>query len=68
MPRENDPDRKMSTREYREYCQGKHGNKSMNESLIKSIDRAVGGRTVTREELDQVHGKIKIGQEIKKDQ
>lgn len=59
---------KMDVRQYREHCEGKHGKKSMNESLIKTIDRATGGRTLSRSEFDHVHGKIKIAQQVKKEQ
>lgn len=68
MSREDDPTRKMSIREYKDYCQGRRGKKSVNESLLKNINRATGGRKLTRAEFDQVHGKIKIGQELKKEQ
>ncbi|KKN61958.1 hypothetical protein LCGC14_0516360 [marine sediment metagenome] len=68
MSREDRPDRKMDIREYKEYCKGKHGEKSVNDSLLKNINRATGGRTLSRSEFDKVHAKIKIGQELKKEQ
>lgn len=67
MARDN-ADQKMDVRQYREHCEGKHGKKSMNESLIKTIDRATGGRRLTKAEFDNVHAKIKIAQEVKKEQ
>lgn len=68
MAEYRDGEKKMDVRQYREYCQGKNGKKSMNESLIKTIDRATGGRTLTKAEFDNVHAKIKIAQEVKKEQ
>lgn len=67
MSREDDPARKMSIREYKAYCEGRRGKKSVNDSLLKNIDRATGGRALTRGEFDQVHGKIKVGQELRKE-
>ena len=62
-------DRKMELREYRQVCEKNHGKKSIqNESLLRSIDRAAGGRRLTKKEFDQVHAKIKIAQEVKKEQ
>lgn len=62
-------DRKMDIREYRQMCEKRHGKKSIsNDSLLKSIDRATGGRRLTKGEFDQVHAKIKIGQEVKRSQ
>lgn len=58
--------KKMDVREYGNYCKGTRGEKSMNESLIKGIARATGGRTLSRAEFDHVHAKIKIAQEVKK--
>ena len=65
MSRDN-PERKMDIREYKEYTKARHGEKSVNDSLLKNIDRATGGRTLSRSEFDKVHGKIKIAQEMKK--
>ena len=62
----DDPNRKMDVREYKEYTKGKHGAKSVNESLLKNINRATGGRTLSRAEFDKVHAKIKVAQELKK--
>jgi hypothetical protein len=67
MSREDDPTRKMNIREYKDYCKGRRGKKSVNDSLLKNIDRATNGRKLTRAEFDQVHGKIKIAQELKKE-
>lgn len=62
-------ERKMELREYRQLCEKRHGKKSIqNDSLLKSIERATGGRRLTKGEFDQVHAKIKIGQEVKKEQ
>jgi hypothetical protein len=55
----------MDVREYKDYCRGKYGKKSVNESLLKNINKATGGRTLTRKEFDDVHAKIKVGQELK---
>ena len=62
-------ERKMELREYRQLCEKRHGKKSIqNESLLKSIDRAAGGRRLTKSEFDHIQAKIKIGQEVKKEQ
>ncbi|MEE9569426.1 MAG: hypothetical protein V3W37_08575 [Candidatus Binatia bacterium] len=62
-------ERRMELREYRQVCEKKNGKKSIqNESLLRSIDRATGGRRLTKKEFDQVHAKIKIGQQVKKEQ
>jgi hypothetical protein len=59
----------MDVREYRQVCEKNHGKKSIqNESLLRSIDRATGGRKLTKREFDQVHAKIKIAQQVKKEQ
>jgi len=55
-------ERKMDLREYKNVCQGKNGDKSVNESLLKNIERATGGRSLTKSEFDHVHGKIKMKQ------
>ncbi len=68
MSRDDDPTRRMSIREYKDYCKGKRGSKSVNDSLLKNIDRATGGRKLSRAEFDQVHGKIKVAQQLKKEQ
>ena len=65
MSRESDPTRRMDIREYKAYCEGKNGKKSVNDSLLKNINLATGGRTLSRGEFDKVHAKIKIGQELK---
>ena len=62
-------ERRMELREYRELCEKRHGKKSIqNESLLKGIERATGGRQLTKSEFDNVHAKIKIAQEVKKEQ
>ena len=62
-------ERKMELREYRALCEKRHGKKSIqNDSLLKSIERATGGRQLSKGEFDKVHAKIKIGQEMKKEQ
>lgn len=55
-------ERKISLREYKDRCKGKHGEKSVNDSLLKGIDRATGGRSLTQKQFDEVHGKIKMRQ------
>lgn len=55
-------ERKIDLREYKNLCKGKRGDKSVDESLLKNIERATGGRSLTQKEFDQVHGKIKMRQ------
>ncbi len=66
MANNNDPNRPMDTREYRQYSEKNHGKKALNESMLRSIDRATGGKKVTRAQMDQLHGKIKIRQQGEK--
>lgn len=62
----DDPNRRMDIREYKEYAKSKHGDKSINDSLLKNINKATGGRTLSRSEFDKVNAKIKVAQELKK--
>lgn len=66
MANDNDPAKKMSLREYRQYSEANHGKKALNDSMLRSMDRATGGKPVSRAQLDQLHGKIKIRQQGEK--
>ena len=66
MARDNDPNKPMDTREYRQYSEKHHGKGALNDSMLRSIDRATDGKKVSRSQLDQLHGKIKIRQQGEK--
>ena len=55
-------ERKMSLREYKDLCKAKRGNKSVNDSLLSTIERASGGRNMSSSDFDQIQGKIKMSQ------
>jgi len=54
----------MSLREYREYAQSKHGKKSVNETTLKMMEKAVGS-VGSREAFDRANASIKIAQALK---
>ena len=55
-------DRKMSLREYKNMCQAQRGARTVNDSLLKTIERAAGGRDLSKKDFDQIQGKIKLSQ------
>jgi hypothetical protein len=63
MGQKDDPNKKMSLREYRQYSEANHGKKALNDSMLRNMERATGGRNVSRAELDHLQAKIKIRQE-----
>lgn len=59
-----DGKQKMSVREYKNMMQGKLGKNTMNEGMLRAMDRAVGGKdkpVATVEQLHQMNAKMKIG-------
>ena len=55
-------DRPMSIREYKEYAKKQHGSKSVNESMLKHMDRVTDGKKISKTDWDQINAKIKIAQ------
>ena len=51
---------KMDIRQYREYAQGAHGKKSLNEGLLRAMERATGGKKLSKSEWNDMNAKIKI--------
>jgi hypothetical protein len=62
MPSNDDPNKPMDVREYRQYSESRHGKNALNDSMLKTLDRATGGKKVTRAQMDEIHGKIKVRQ------
>ena len=53
---------KMDIRQYKEFAKGTHGEGSINNSMLEHMDRATGGKKLSRQDWDQVNAKIKIKQ------
>lgn len=57
---------KMSLREYKDYAKKTHGEKSLNESMLRTMEKASetsGGKSkMPRGEWDRMNGKIKMEQ------
>jgi len=53
---------RMDIRQYKEYAKAKHGERSINDSMLKHMDRATGGKKLSKGEWDQINAKVKIKQ------
>jgi len=51
---------KMDIREYKNYAQGTHGKGTINEGMLKAMDRATGGKKLSKSEWNDMNAKIKI--------
>ena len=58
------PEKKMSIREYREYAKKHYGKQSLNESMLKFMDKAADGKDMTSKEFDHLQATIKAKQAI----
>ena len=54
----------MSLREYREYAQAKYGKKSVNETTLKMMEKAVGSKG-SKEAFNHANSSIKVAQVLK---
>ena len=54
----------MSLREYRDYAKSKYGKKTVNETTLKMMEKAVGS-SGSREAFDHANAAIKVGQVLK---
>lgn len=55
----------MSLREYKDYAKKKHGEKSLNNSMLRTMEKAAesqGKHKMSRRDWDEMNGKIKIAQ------
>ena len=55
--------KKMSVREYKDYAISRYGKNSVNDSMLKSMERSVGSadkKTATVEQLHHINAKMKI--------
>lgn len=50
----------MDLREYREYSRKKHGEKALNDSMLRTMEKAIGGKKISREQWDGIHSDIKV--------
>jgi len=50
----------MDIREYRQYSEKKHGKKALNKSMLQTMEKAIGGRKMSRESWDGIHSDIKV--------
>ena len=50
---------KMDLREYKDYAKKTHGAKSVNDSMLKVMEKVTGGKKVSRERLDAINADIK---------
>ena len=56
-------DKKMSLREYRQFAEGKFGKSSVNNDMMRSMDRSLGGTgkaVATVDQLNKLNAGIKI--------
>jgi hypothetical protein len=51
---------KMDLREYKEYAKKTHGSKSINESMLKTMEKMAGGKKMSRERFDAMNADIKM--------
>jgi len=51
---------KMDIREYKNYAKGTHGEGSVNSGMLKAMDRATGGKKLSKSEWNEMNAKIKI--------
>ena len=52
----------MDIREYKHYAKKHHGEKSINESMLKIMDIATKGKKMDKKDWDNINAKIKIAQ------
>jgi len=50
----------MDIREYKSYAKAKYGEKSINDGMLKAMDRATGGKKCSRSDWNEMNAKIKI--------
>lgn len=50
----------MDIREYRQYAESKHGKKSINDGMLRAMDRATGGKNLSKGDWNDVNAKIKM--------
>ena len=55
---------RMTLREYRQYAESKYGKKSVNETTLKMMEKAVGS-SGSKKAFDHANASIKIGQTLK---
>lgn len=58
----------MNLREYREYSKKKHGKKALNESMLSTMEKASGGKKMSRDKWDSMHADIKVKGALSGDQ
>ena len=57
-------ERKITLREYRAHAESKYGKKSVNETVLKMMDKATSGKGATRAEFERLNAGIKIAQTL----
>jgi len=50
----------MDVREYKNYAQGVHGKGTVNDGMLKAMDKATGGKKLSKSEWNEMNAKIKI--------